>query len=101
MGLTIEIARFTVNDGAEEAMLAERPAMVEAVRRAYPSHRDAYLTKLEDGSWMDVVVWGDRREALEAAEGFYEHPEIARWFRHVDELTGFEYGDIRLVSPTA
>lgn len=41
MTQVLEIARFTVKTGAEAQMLAERPAMVEAIRRHYPAHLDA------------------------------------------------------------
>ncbi len=30
--MTIELARFTVHEGAETQLLAERPAMVDALR---------------------------------------------------------------------
>jgi hypothetical protein len=93
----IEIARFTVKEGAEEAMLAERPAMVRALRKHFPAHQDAFLTKLDDGSWMDVVLWSDRAQAEAAAEGVYAHPEIAVWFRHTDQVLGFEYADVHQV----
>jgi hypothetical protein len=94
----IEIARFTVKDGAEEAMLAERAAMVRALREHFPAHRDAYLTKLDDGTWMDVVLWSDRAQAEAAAEGVYAYPEIASWFRHTDRVIGFEYADVHDVN---
>jgi hypothetical protein len=35
----LELAAFTLRDGAEAAMLAERPAMIEALRRAFPGVR--------------------------------------------------------------
>lgn len=94
MSPAIEIARFTVKTGAEAAMLAERPAMVRELRKRFPAHQDAYLTKLDDGSWMDVVLWSDRAQAEAAAEGVYAYPEIAAWFRHTDRVIGFEYADV-------
>lgn len=94
MAYAIEIARFRVHDGAEEKMLAERSAMVEAIRRHYPAHEDAYLTKLDDGTWMDVVLWSDRKAAEAAAVGAYDYPEVAAWFRHTAEVISFEYADV-------
>lgn len=98
---TIEIARFRVHEGAEERMLAERPAMLAAARRHFPAHRDAYLTKLDDGTWMDVVLWSDREQAEAAAKGFYDHPDIAAWFRHTAEELGFEYAEVHNISRAA
>jgi hypothetical protein len=93
----IEIARFTAKPGAEPEMLAERPALVAAMRRRFPSYRHAYLAKLDDGTWMDVVVWADRAEAEAAGEEAYDYPEIAEWFRHIDEVTSFEYADVQRI----
>jgi len=50
MTYVLEIARFTVREGAEEHRLAERPAMVEAIRRSHPAHFDAYLSRADDDS---------------------------------------------------
>ncbi|MEX1141014.1 MAG: antibiotic biosynthesis monooxygenase [Thermoleophilaceae bacterium] len=98
----IEIARFRVKDGAEEQMLAERPAMVDAMRRRFPTYRESFLTKLDDGRWMDVVVWEDRAEAEAAAEGAYAYPEIVEWFRHLEDGGfEFEYADIRCATRIA
>lgn len=99
MPLTLEIARFRVHEGAEDQMLTERPAMVEAIRRHFPAHRDAYLCKLDDGTWVDVVVWENRAEAEAAAEGVYAHPELASWFRHTKDVLGFEYAEIHQTAP--
>jgi hypothetical protein len=55
MALTIELARFRIRDSAEAQLVAERPAMVEAMRRRFPACLAAYLTKEDDGGWLDVV----------------------------------------------
>ncbi|WP_137391018.1 hypothetical protein [Rhodoligotrophos defluvii] len=98
MVMTVEMARFVVKPGAEAAMLSERPAMLEAARKHFPAHRDAYLCKLDDGTWIDIVLWSDRQQAEEAAEGFYRYPEINTWFRHVERMIGFEYADVEQIS---
>ena len=36
MTKVFELATFTVRDGHEHDLLAERPAMIEALRREYP-----------------------------------------------------------------
>lgn len=42
MTMVIELARFTIHDGAEERLLAERPAMIDALRRRFPACVAAY-----------------------------------------------------------
>ena len=45
---TIEMVRFTVKPGAEDALVSERPAMVEAVRAEFPGMLSARLAKLDE-----------------------------------------------------
>ncbi|WP_236809255.1 antibiotic biosynthesis monooxygenase [Amycolatopsis albispora] len=63
----MELAQFKIHEGAEAQLVAERPAMVAALRRRFPGCVAAYLTKEDDGSWLDVVLWRSRAEAEEAA----------------------------------
>jgi hypothetical protein len=51
---TIELARFRIEDAAVDRLVAERPAMVEAMRRRFPGCPAAYLTREDDGGWLDV-----------------------------------------------
>lgn len=44
MTTTMELARFTIHDGAEQQLLAERPAMIAALRSCFPGCI-AYLTR--------------------------------------------------------
>jgi hypothetical protein len=50
MTLTLELAAFTVREGAEPALLAERPEMLAALRQAFPAVLAAWLTRQDDGS---------------------------------------------------
>lgn len=90
----MELARFTVLDGAEGQLLAERPAMVEALHRRFPGCMAAYLTKEDDGSWLDVLVWSSRAEAEDAAQMISSIPECAKWFRHIGESGGIRHTEI-------
>lgn len=54
---TFEIAAFTVRPEDEEALLRERPVMVAALQRAFPGALAAWLTREEDGTWLDVILW--------------------------------------------
>jgi hypothetical protein len=98
-----ELAAFTVRDGAEAAMLAERPAMIEALRQAFPGLLAAWLTKRDDGSWLDVILWRTRAEAEIAAKHVNDVPEAKAWFRHIADSHGVQHVDIadqQLFTPT-
>jgi hypothetical protein len=88
MDLTFELAHFEVREGEEAALLAERPAMVLALRRAFPGALATWLTKHDDGSWLDIVLWESREAAEDAAQRIHELPEARSWFRHIGEPHG-------------
>lgn len=67
MAMTIELASFTVGDEAAAQLVTQRPATVQALRERFPGCLAAYLTREDDGSWLDVVLWRSRAEAEEAA----------------------------------
>ena len=75
-----EFATFTVHDADEAALLAKRPAMIEALQRAFPGALAAWLVKQDDGSWLDVVLWRSRHEAEEAARTIDEIPKHGNGF---------------------
>ena len=94
MTLTLELADFTIRDGAEPALLAERPEMVAALRQAFPGALAAWLTKQDDGTWLDVVLWHSREEAEEAAQRIHEVPEAEHWFRHIATSKGLRHVEV-------
>lgn len=57
--------------------MAERPAMVEALRRRFPGCLAAYLSR-DDGGWLDVVLWRSRAQC-------------AAWFRHIAASGGLRH----------
>ena len=89
--LTFEFASFTVRPEDEPALLAERPEMIAALRRAFPAALAAWLCQRDDGTWLDVVLWRTRAEAEEAARRIDEVPEARRWFRLVAESHGLQH----------
>jgi hypothetical protein len=92
--LAFELAHFTVRDGEEDALIAERAEMLRALRRAFPAARAAWLTKQDDGSWLDVILWSSREAAEEAARRIDELPEARAWFRHINESHGVRHIDV-------
>ena len=94
MTLTFEFAHFTVRDGEKEALVAERPAMVRALQEVFPGALAAWLTRQDDGSWLDVVLWRSREEAQDAAERINSVPEAHRWFRHISQSHGVRHAEV-------
>jgi hypothetical protein len=94
MTMTMELARFTIHDGAEPAFLDERPAMIAALRQRFPGCLAAFLTKEDDGGWLDVLLWRSREEAEEAARLVDTVPECKGWFRHIAESDGLRHVEV-------
>jgi len=90
----IELARFTVRSGEEEAFLAKRPAMLAAARARLPGLVRIELVKLDDGEWLDIVVWKDRESAERAPQLAEGIPAFADWLSHVDQDTAMDLGVI-------
>ena len=95
MTMAIELARFTIKADAEAALVAERPAMITALRQRFPACLAAFLTREDDGSWLDILVWRTRAEAEEAAAQITTVPEAAAWFRHIAESGGLRHVEVR------
>ena len=71
----LQVWRAKVADGAEEELLAVRPAAIAEAKRLCPELLRADLVKLGDGTWLDVLTWTvpDGEERLMArAEEFRE-----------------------------
>lgn len=94
MTLTFELAHFVALEGEEEALLAERPGMVRALREAFPDALAGWLTRQDDGSWLDVVLWRSREAAEEAARQIDQVPEAKQWFRHIAESKGLRHVEV-------
>jgi Antibiotic biosynthesis monooxygenase len=92
--MTFEFAEFTVAPEDERALLEGRAEMVTALGRAFPGLLGAWLTRQDDGSWLDVVLWRSREEALEAAARINELPEARAWFRHIAETRGLRHVEV-------
>ena len=92
--LAIELASFSVAPESEEALVADRPAMIAALKRRFPACLAAFLTQQDDGTWLDVLVWRSRREALAAAREINTVPECARWFGHIADSGDMRHVDV-------
>ena len=98
--MVMEFARFTVREGAEAQMIADRPAMLAALRARFPACLAAYLTREEDGAWLDVILWRTRADADESAREIMTVPECAAWFAHIAESGGLRHAEVLDAWPT-
>lgn len=94
MSEVIELARFKVERGAEQAFLDARGAMVHAVKERLPGLRAISLARLDDGDWIDVVIWEDRASAAAAPREAEKLLPVREWLRHVAEDVSMEQGDV-------
>jgi hypothetical protein len=94
MALTFELAAFTVRPEDEAALVAERAEMIQALQRAFPAALAAWLTRQDDGSWLDVILWRSRQDAEEAARNIHSVPEAKAWFRHIAESGGLRHVEV-------
>jgi hypothetical protein len=94
MALTFELAEFTVRQEDEAALVADRAEMIQALQRAFPAVLAAWLTRQDDGSWLDVILWRTRQDAEEAARDIHRIPEAKAWFRHIDKSQGVRHVEV-------
>lgn len=93
---TLEIVRFTVAASRQEEMLALRPAMEQALR-GVSGCRSAVLARLDDGTYVDVVTWNSREQALAAAAGMQDGslPQaVLDWAATLDDVQSFEHAEV-------
>jgi hypothetical protein len=94
MALTFELAAFSVREGEEASLVAERPQMIAALGRAFPGLLAAWLAKGDDGSWVDVILWQSREEAENAATHVDGVPAAKSWFGHIAESHGLQHVEV-------
>jgi hypothetical protein len=75
-------------------LVADRLAMLSALRARFAACLAAYLTREDDGTWVDVIVWRSRAEAEEAAKEIFAIPECAAWFEHMAESGGLRHAEV-------
>ena len=89
-----ELARYRVEKGSEDELLARWPAAVEAIRSRFPGLVQARLGSLGEGVWVDVWEWESVEAARRAAEGAPSVPEAAAMFEVIAEPLAMEHADI-------
>jgi len=90
----IELARFTVRPEDAEALIAQRPAMIRALREQVPGFVELTSVRLDESTWLDIVEWVDRVSAGSAQELVMALPECAALFSLIQEVVAMEHGEV-------
>ncbi|WP_405640976.1 hypothetical protein [Streptomyces uncialis] len=94
MSHVVEITRVAVKPGEEDALVADRPAMLKAFARDRSGFRGAYLTRLDGGDWLDIVLWETAADADASHDKGPNLPEIGAFFSHIAELKSMEHANV-------
>ena len=78
----------------ETALLATRPAMVDAIRAAFTGLVRATLARTENGTWIDVFYWEDRAAADRAIAGESTLPAYQAFAAHIGHVASSEIADV-------
>lgn len=90
----IELATFRVTEESVDALIAGRSRMIQALQAWNPAIQQAHLTRADDGSFVDVIIWSTRADALEAASRADEIPEVGEWFSLINDSGGIRHVDV-------
>ncbi|MEU7633699.1 hypothetical protein AB0C34_27600 [Nocardia sp. NPDC049220] len=100
MPYVIEITRVTVNPGEEEAMKADRPAMLRTFATDREGFLGAYLTAADNGDWLDIILWDSAEAARASAEKGGNLPEISAFFDHLATVKSMEHVTVEHIPGT-
>jgi heme-degrading monooxygenase HmoA len=93
---TLELVRFSVAPDREEEFLAAREAAVRGMR-TLPGLLSATLARADDGSWLDLVLWRTREEALAAARAFETGAapaEVTEWASCIEAVESMTHSRV-------
>lgn len=90
----LEIVRYVVSPEREAEMREKRRVAVEAIERHCPGFVSAQLARLDERTWIDLVVWTNRQAATAAAARAPEIPEAAAYFATLQEVVAMEHADL-------
>ncbi|GIF16852.1 hypothetical protein FHX34_1021112 [Actinoplanes teichomyceticus] len=90
----MELARFTVDPQDVDAMLAARPAMLAALRERFSGFESLRLVRLDERTWLDVVIWASRAQADEAAALVGDVAACRNAFAYIKEVVSMEHAEV-------
>ncbi len=76
-GPVAEIVTFKLNDGVTDAVFVKAAEGTESFVSAAPGFITRWLSKGDDGSWTDYVMWADLESAKSLGASVMEEPSFA------------------------
>ncbi len=92
MAITVELTRFRIAAGSEDALLAARPAMRADFRADRQGFLDAELVRPEDNQWLDIVRWASPADLADSHAQKADLPGIEAFFSAIQEVLTSEQG---------
>jgi hypothetical protein len=87
----VQFTRFRTTPQREPAVLQARQASLRACWGTEPELCGAYLIRLADGEWLDIVMWAGG-PGSEAFDDPAQAASRAAFYDQIDELLGEESG---------
>lgn len=88
------MARFRVAPERIPEVREKRKVALEALRGEFPGLVSEQLVRLDEQTWMDLIVWDTRETADTVAERAPQIPEAAAYFAALDEVVSMEHAEI-------
>ncbi len=79
-----EIVHFRLADGVTEARFLEATSKMQPLVEAAPGYVSRHLSKNDDGSWTDYLVWTDLEKAEAAAASILSDPKAEDFGQAID-----------------
>ena len=90
----LEAIRFTVKPGCEEELLSLRDRMLADVRAKHDGLLRAELCRLDDGTYLDVLLWESKDHAERANADQENIAGFLAWVSNVQEVQAFKMSDV-------
>jgi hypothetical protein len=68
--------------------------MVAALRERFAGFESLRLVRLDERTWLDVVIWASRAQADEAAAMVGDVPECRAAFAYIKEVVSVEHAEV-------
>jgi len=86
-GTVLEIVTFRLGDGATNRAFLDAAKATAAPLQAQPGFISRNLTRSEDGTWTDHVLWSSMGAALAGAEAMMAEPAFGPFMSLIDAPT--------------
>lgn len=94
MAQCLEVIRYTPKPGGEDALLELRDQMLADIRSKHDGLLRAEMSKLDDETYIDVLLW-ESKDHADKANADHENIEgFVAWVGNVGEVQAFEATEV-------